>query len=84
MANEQIHELFCSKKCACGKECYAHPDMPNTEHKCKDCLIRDKELIEGDVGFVQGMKSITKDIGIIIKYYLTKLFYNKGKSKKEE
>ena len=84
MADKQMHDLLCSKKCGCGKECYAHPDMPNTEHKCKDCLIRDNELIEDDVGFVQGLKSLVQDIGIILKYYLAKLFYNKEKSKKEE
>ena len=56
MANKQIHDLLCSKKCACGKVCYAHPDMPQLEHKCKDCLIRDHELIEEDVGFIKGFK----------------------------
>ena len=80
MANEQIHDLFCSKKCGCGKECYAHPDMPNTDHKCKGCLIRDNELIEEDVGFVQGLKSLAQDIIIILRYYKQK-WVGKGNGK---
>lgn len=68
-----MHDLLCKERCSCGKICYSHPDMSNREHKCKDCLIFDNELIEEDIGFSDGIKSLIYDFKIIIRYVRDKL-----------
>ena len=72
----KIHDLLCKELCGCGKVCYSHPDMPTKEHKCKDCLVKDEEIIEENLGFIEGLKSLFKNCKLIIAWFWNRRRWN--------